>query len=85
MCCSRLGFTCRQFHSSCKLKVCIAGALTDHCVTHKRCHLEMLQPLWIDLQMIPVLTQGEQVNTVYVLGSQDIFLQQQSTCQLGCM
>ena len=50
-----------------------AGSLTGHCMSGRGCHLEVLQPLGIDLQAVPVLVQGEQVNITNALL---LFLQQ---------
>ncbi len=57
----------------------VNGASAGACQAY---HLEVLQPLRVDLQATPVRIQGEQVNIADALL---LFLQQWASSQTGCM
>ncbi len=61
-----MGLSCRRFFSSCKLNRSALRAFLLAALTYKVRHLDVLQPLGIDLQTTPVLSQDEVVHIANV-------------------
>ncbi len=61
-------------------QACIdGGSLAGHCVTNSVGHLEMVQPLGVNLQAVSLLIQDE---VVIITGL--LTLQRLCPCQMGC-